>query len=262
MKKRHLLGFVVVPLLAAASVDAQVCVGNCGTLGPDGDVTVSPEGGTYQYVSSAGGLPGVGSLPGVGGDGEPENGSTYTTGLFGAEAGDPLAFYFNYVTSDGSGFADYAWARLLNSDLSQAALLFTARTTPGGNTVPGFGMPAPTVTLNPSTVVIDAGATNWSALGSDSGECYLGPTQGCGNTGWVLSQYTILTSGNYLLQFGVTNWNDSAYDSGLAFDGATIAGTPIDPTVAPEPVTLILMGTGLLGVGLVQRRRRLSFESA
>lgn len=257
MKKRYLLGLALVQALAAAPVDAQ-CVGNCGVLGPDGDVTASPQGGTYQYVSTNLGLPGVGSLPGVGGDGEPTNGSTFTTVMFGANSGDLLEFYFNYVTSDGAEFSDYAWARLLNSDLSQAALLFTARTTPGGNTVPGFAMPPPSVTLDPSNVTIQAG-TDWSALGGSSGDCW---STGCGHTGWVFSQFTIGTAGNYFLQFGVTNWNDTAFDSGLAFDGATIAGAPIDPTVVPEPVTMILMGTGLLGIGLVQRRRRLTVESA
>jgi hypothetical protein len=32
--------------------------------------------------------------------------------MFAATAGTALNFYFNYVTSDGAGFADYGWAEL------------------------------------------------------------------------------------------------------------------------------------------------------
>jgi hypothetical protein len=243
-------------IFSAGSVSAQTCVGNCGVLGPDGVVTAPPGGVNYQYVSTWEGDH-EGGLPGIGGT----NGSVYTTSLFSAEAGDPLAFYFNYITSDGAGFADYAWAQLLNADLTVAALLFTARTTPGGNTVPGFGMPpiADGVTLNPSATPIIDGGPEWSPLGGYSGACFAGVGQGCGYTGWIQSMFNIASAGNYYLQFGVTNWSDTAYDSGMAWAGTTIAGVPIDPvdpTVVPEPITMVLLGTGLAGVGALRRRRR------
>jgi hypothetical protein len=243
-------------LCAAANASAQVCIGNCGTLGPNGDVTAPPGGTSYQWVSTDGGVLGVG-LPGIGGDGEPTDGSVFRTAMFGALAGDELSFYFNYVTSDGAGFADYAWARLLNADLSEAALLFTARTTdePGGAVVPGFAMPAPVATLTPATVTIIPGAPVWSPLGGDSGDCF---ATGCGYTGWVHSLFNVGAAGNYFLEFGVTNWDDQLFDSGLAFAGATIGGAPIDPpaSVVPEPITMVLLGTGLAGVAAARRRRR------
>lgn len=127
---------------AAAIPSGWVCNGTCGSDGADGVVTLSPTGNAqYQWVSTNLGPPGVGALPGVGGSGSPTNGSTLTTTMFSASAGDPLSFYFNYVTSDGSGFADYAWVQLLDASSTPAALLFTARTAPTGSIVPGFSMP-------------------------------------------------------------------------------------------------------------------------
>ncbi|WP_207541329.1 NF038132 family protein, partial [Sabulicella rubraurantiaca] len=252
------LGFLALPQVAeAAPIPAgYVCAGACGTLGADGVVTAPPIGGsTYQYVTTDGGVNGVGALPGVGGTGSPTDGSTLTTPVFTAQAGDALNFAFNYVTSDGSGFADYAWARLVTDANVEVALLFTARTTQGGNTVPGFGMPAPAATLTPSSTPINPGATTWSPLGGNSGSCFISPSAGCGNTGWILSSYTIAAAGNYKLQFGVTNWDDRAFDSGMAIAGVTVGGKPIDPVPVPAPASLALLGFGLAGIAAVRRRR-------
>ncbi|HET6170348.1 MAG TPA: NF038132 family protein [Terracidiphilus sp.] len=229
------------------------CNGSCGSLGANGVVTLSPTGNpSYQYVTTNGGTTGVGALP-SGKLGSETNGSTLATTVFSATAGTNLNFYFNYVTSDGAGFADYAWAELFNSDNTPAALLFTARTEPSGTIVPGTGMPSPNATLTPSSVPIIGGGPAWSPLGSWSGSCF---SAGCGYTGWVDSNYTIATAGNYYLEVGATNWTDQIYDSGLALDGVTVGGVPITPPgVTPEPSTLMLFGTGLLGIVGIARRK-------
>jgi len=219
------------------------CQGTCGTAAADGVVSLAPNGGSaYGYVTTASGIGGV-SLPGVGGFGEATTGSRLLSNLFVAEAGQALDFKFNYVTSDGAEYSDYAWARLLDASGSQVALLFTARTSPEGSAVPGFDMPAAAATLTPVQVGVVAGGPAWSPLGSDSGECF---DAGCGYTGWVQSSYRIADAGNYYLEFGVTNWDDEDYQSGLAFDGVTLDGVPL-PAV-PEPATygMLLGGLGLL----------------
>ena len=254
-----LLSFSALSFMGEASATAfdggipagWTCTGNCGTLGANGDVTTSPEGGNYGYVSTNGGISGT-TLSGVGGT----NGSKLSTSVFSANAGDSLQFYFNYITSDGSQYADYGWAELLDSSLNDVAHLFTARTTPNGNSVPGFGMPAIEATISPSTVVIAAGASHWSPLGTDSGACYNGTAAGCGNTGWVQSTYTFAAAGNYILQFGTANYLDTAYDSGMAFDGITVGGKPIEDNTVPEPASLALLGIGLAGLGAVRRRKQ------
>lgn len=251
-------GVLAVAALVVAQPGAQAapipagwsCTGNCGTLGPDGVVTAPPAfGPDYQYISTSGGSSGAGQISSVGGT----NGSELVTNTFSANAGDLLDFYFNYVTSDGSGFSDYSWAELRDSSNAHVAWLFTARTQPTGDTSPGFGLPSNDSTLIPPTTPIIPGGPVWSPLGSWSGACY---AAGCGYTDWIQSQYTIGTSGNYILAFGVTNWADQIYDSGLAIAGVTIGGVPITP--APEPGSLVLLGSALLGLGFFYRRRRQS----
>ncbi|MTV53172.1 NF038132 family protein [Pseudoduganella buxea] len=223
------------------------CQGSCGTAGADGVVTLAPNGGSqYGWVSTDNGQDGV-ALPGVGSTGTSINGSVLRSNLFTAAAGQALDFKFNYVTTDGAGFTDYAWARLLDASGDQVALLFTARTSSGGSAIPGFEMPEAAATLTPAEVDIVAGGPVWSPLGPNSGECY---DAGCGYTGWVQSAYAIANAGQYYLEFGVTNWDDSDYQSGLAFDGVTLDGVPLP---VPEPGTYAMM---LAGLGMLAAARR------
>ncbi len=244
-----LSGFLGGGLKAASIPTGWACSGNCGALGANGVVTLSPAHKfEYQWVSTFNGINGVGALPGVGGIGSPADGSTLSTSPFTANTGAVLQFYFNYVTSDGSGFSDYAWGRLLNATGQPLTILFTARTSPTASVVPGFAMPPPASTISPANVPIIAGAPAWSPLGDDSGECY---ARGCGYTGWVESTYKIQAGGTYILQIGVTNWDDPFFQSGLALDGIVVGGKPIPPI--PEPASAMLFGLGVASLWAVRK---------
>lgn len=212
------------PGLVAVSTEtasADSCIGTCGSSGADGVVTLPPSGSSsYQFISTSGGQAGAGQLPGIGGT----NGSQFSTSAFTTNPGAELKFNFNYVTSDGAGFADYTWARLDTTSGNTVAILFTARTAPTGTIVPGTGLPPISATLVPPSVPIIPGAPSWTPLGASSGTCF---ADGCGYTGWIGSTFMIENPGTYVLVFGVSNFLDTDFQSGLAFDGVTIDGKPV-----------------------------------
>lgn len=220
----------------------------CGTSTADGVVTDAPVAVTtgYAWVSTQINVDGTNpgdfdltKLPsGVPTD-SVKNGATYTSPSFAVPAANaPISFQFNYVTSDGAGFSDFAWARLLDGSGNEVALLFTARTDPVESVVPGNGMPPHQATLAPPSVPIIAGAPTWAPLGTaggGTGTCY---DAGCGYSGWVEATYNVPTPGTYRLEIGVVNWTDGAQQSGLAVDGLLVAGQLPSSLVLTNPGTL------------------------
>ena len=257
----------------------------------------SPTGnGKFAYVTTAGGVTGVSPLVlNADDDGfNQTNGSRVVSGSFSAQAGAPLTLFFNYVTTDGRGYDDYAWARLVSATTnSTVAWLFTARSANApdgdgtGDYVPGKVLseqvnykdldskdPNRSVgaVLNDGLPVVGmpgGSDTHWAPLGlTESGSygwCW-DTGAGCGATGWIRSAYTIAEAGDYFLEIGVTNWGDEVYDSALAFDysglgqlefgnRATLANLVVPPPV-PEPEIWALMLSGIVLVAAQARRRR------
>lgn len=229
------------------------CQGNCGTAEADGDVLLAPGGGErYGWISNHNGAAGV-RLAGVGTPRDSFNGSLLRSHAFAASAGQVLSFQFNYVTTDGGDFSDYGWVRLLDTGGNQVAMLVTARTSPGGGAVPGFGMPAGAATLDPPYSNVLGPAPVWSPLGPDSGTCYVEP---CGVTDWIGARYTIAGSGQYRLEFGVVNWVDASADTGMAFDAIELDGRTLPAVPEPASATLLALGMAVLGGYQRWRARR------
>jgi hypothetical protein len=232
LKSALLLASAVAAIsLFSAPASAATCIGNCGTSSADGVVGLSPSGNsTYDWVSTNLGQTGAGQLPGFDGT----NGSELISDAFFAAAGTQVNFFFNYVTSDGSGFADYAWSQLRTATGDPVATLFTARTRPEGTIVPGTDLPGVEAILTPPSVPIIPGAPAWSPLGGSSNTCF---SSGCGYTGWVESSFNITAAGSYTLAFGVTNFLDTAFNTGLAFDGILVGGSVLgDGSTAGNPL--------------------------
>jgi hypothetical protein len=187
----------------------------------------------------------VPNLPGA-------NGSSFTTTQFTVAPGAVLKFNFNFITSGAvaglPGFSDYAWAQLQTPAGVPVATLVTAKTQPTGSVIPatGVGFPPMSATLNPASVPIIAtgppAGPDWAPLGLFSAICF-GP--GCGYTGWVGATYNIPAAGAYVLKFGVSNVLFELFDSGLAFNGATINGALIGGTDITAPGTYLASNLGV-----------------
>jgi len=208
-----------------SSLSGWTGVGGFGTLGADGVVGASLDGGNYGYVTTQNASLSVTGLS----LGDEEGGSYLRSSVFAANAGDELSFLFNYVTTDGRDegggtFPDYAWARLLDTSFNEVARLVFVQTGDGSTTTGEL--------------------VTWWPLGSSS--CYVGVDAGCGYTDWQNVDYVFASGGNYVLEFGVVNVQDGLNQSGLAFDGVTLTAGSTPPSSVPEPASLALLGLGLI----------------
>jgi len=252
-----------------ADLQNWICSGECGSLGANGDITLSPLGNAqYAYVTTSGSQAFDVSpiaLTESGGNStlfSDTNGSLYQSPTFALNAGQTIGAWFNYVSTDGKGFDDYAWARLVNVDSpTDITWMFTARSTNSNkqSIVPGdleVGFDAAGVIVNygdfdfqvRNTAIGDP--VDWSGLGLDNGLCWREDAEGCGFTGWLESSVTVANTGNYRFEAGVVNFGDTLYESGLAFD---LVG--LQPAPVPEPSTWLMFAAGLGLLGVMQTRK-------
>ncbi|MDX8128213.1 NF038132 family protein [Methylomonas sp. OY6] len=283
-----LSGALVLPTAQAANISLSnntwTASGAAGLIYGDNTVNNSPTGNAqFGYVSTSGGVYGVSSLvlrdEGRGTENQ-TNGSKIQSNAFSANANDTLTLQFNYISTDGRGYDDYAWARLVNADThNTAAWLFTARSTnsANGNVVPGNvlnrqvdnNLPdeLDAVLNDGNTIGFAAAGTSWIPLGGSSGICWDNANT-CGPTGWIKSAYSFTATGSYFLEFGVINWGDEAFDTALAFDfgglqQVNFSGVAImpPPSTVPLPGGFLLMSLGMGLVSAISRRSKFAGQS-
>lgn len=276
-----LSGTIAIPAAQASNISLSsntwLASGAAGLIYGDNTVNNSSTGNAqFGYVSTSGGIHGVSPLvlkdEGRGTENQ-TNGSKIQSNTFNASANDMLTLQFNYVSTDGRGYDDYAWARLVNADTNNtAAWLFTARSTnsANGNVVPGnvlnrqldnnLADELDALLNDGNTVGFDVAGTNWIPLGGSSGVCW-DDANTCGPTGWIKSDYVFAATGSYFLEFGVINWGDEAFDSALAFDfgglqQSNFSGVTLvpPPAAVPLPGGFLLMSTGIGLISAMSRR--------
>lgn len=168
---------------------------------------------------------------------------------------DATILEFDFTTAGGDLFFNYVFAsdeynEYANTSFNDVFGFFLDGTNIA--LIPGTSTP---VSINNVNMVDNPTSYNNNDL-SNGGPFY--DLQYDGFTDVFTATATGLSSGTHHIKLAIADAGDNILDSGVFIQGGSFSDTQTPPTSSvPEPGTLMLLGSGIAGMGLMRRFRKL-----